>query len=98
MAQVRESEDGLFHSAVEHAGSPIGAWASKKETPRRVILSPDYARAVERQPLALARAVLQCFHSWAEVGGYFLDDFGPHQFALVPDDRHPRFCIADYNL
>lgn len=31
---------------------------------------------------ALAASLLDCFRSFAEVGGYFLDDLSPHQFAV----------------
>ena len=31
---------------------------------------------------ALAASLLDCFRSFAEIGGYFLDDLSPHQFAV----------------
>ena len=34
---------------------------------------------------ALATSLLDCFRSFAEIGGYFLDDLSPHQFAVRDD-------------
>ena len=34
---------------------------------------------------ALAASLLDCFRSFAEIGGYFLDDISPHQFAVRDD-------------
>ena len=34
---------------------------------------------------ALAASLLDCFRSFAEIGGYFLDDLSPHQFAVRDD-------------
>lgn len=45
------------------------------------------AMLARTRPLALARAILACFHSFAELGGYFMYDFHPAQFtvAVLPD-------------
>lgn len=34
--------------------------------------------------------MLACFRSFAEIGGYFLDDFAPKQFTILPDKKDPK--------
>ena len=49
---------------------------------------PTDGRLVRTEPIdgptafALAASLLDCFRSFAEIGGYFLDDLSPHQFAV----------------
>lgn len=52
-----------------------------------------YKQLAATRPLGLARALLRCFESFSEVGGFFLDDLTPHQFTYVP--REPVVFLVD---
>lgn len=96
------SEDSSFHYVVQHAGRAVGSANTHREThtsigtaasPTR--LNPEYVRLASARPYTLARAILRCFQSFAEVGGYFLDDFNAKQFALDASAREPAIYVID---
>ena len=60
-------------------------------------MSPTYKRLARDRPVELALAVLQCFRSFSELGGFFLRDFTPKQF-IVHDhgkDKRIGFLLVD---
>ena len=66
---------------VDDAGPPLlGQGAARKTVAR------DIAR---RRPLRLARALLECFRSFSEEGGYFLDDLTWRQFSIREEPGKP---------
>ena len=67
---------------VEDAGFPIGRGKGGGDSP--TITSAAYDALATNRPLALARALLACFQSFAG-GGFVLSDFHPSQFALRDD-------------
>ena len=46
-------------------------------------VSEGYERLTADRPVEVALAILECFRSFSEVGGYFLQDFAPRQFVFV---------------
>ena len=73
---------------VDDAGPPLlGQGAARKTVAR------DIAR---RRPLRLAQALLECFRSFSEEGGYFLDDLTWRQFSLREEaGKPPVVTIVD---
>ena len=67
--------------AVQLVGSRIGSGSGMAQDP--FVPSLEYARAARERPYVLARAILRCFWSFAQEGGYFLTDFTPGQFTLA---------------
>ena len=79
---------------VEDAGTPIHVVHHDS----RMKDVNKYMMLARRRPLGVARAILDCFRSFSEIGGFFLDDFAPHQFAFsgAPGSpRPPRVYLVD---
>ena len=51
-----------------------------------------FGKFVARNAFEAARALLDCFRSFSEVGGFFLDDLSAHQFSYRTDP--PAVFIA----
>lgn len=66
---------------VADGGSELTSYPSKR-TRHQPSLSPAWKAFCAEDPVAAAVALLECFRSFAEYGGFFLSDFSPHQFTL----------------
>ena len=79
---------------VDDAGPPL-----LKNVARKRIAHPQppgRRNIAERRPLRLARALLECFRSFSEEGGYFLDDLAWQQFSLREEaGRPPVVTLVD---
>merc|ERR1711965_135119 len=76
---------------VDDAGPPL-----LKNVARKRIAHPQppgRRNIAERRPLLLARALLECFRSFSEIGGYFLDDLAWQQFSLREEAGRPPVVI-----
>ena len=73
---------GSFSYVVEDAGGPLGSGRGTPAAP--AVPSAAFDAFARRDPLALARALLECFEAFAEAGGFLLSDFRPEQFSLSP--------------
>ena len=72
---------------VDDAGPPLLMVGDQKKVAR------DMAR---KRPLRLAKALLECFRSFSEEGGYFLDDLTWRQFSIREEPgRPPIITIVD---
>ena len=59
-------------------------------------MSPLYLELARTRPVELATAMLECFRSFAEWGGFLLYDFGAAQFTIALDPAGAiRFEVAD---
>ena len=60
-------------------------------------MSPTYKRLARDRPVELALAVLLCFRSFSELGGFFLRDFAPKQFIVHDhgEDKPIGFLLVD---
>ena len=80
---------------VQDAGEILGAGTGTVGRPAKP--TAPWAAFARNAPLAALRALLECFRSFSEVGGYFLDDFSPHQFTVIgPRDKHTTTGGAVY--
>jgi hypothetical protein len=92
-------EDGLTSMApsrmlVQHTGKQLGVLVGSN--PRQAKMSSSYRLVAQTQPYELARAILRCFQSFSELGGYFLTDFAPQQFTLLTDTgKPPKVYLVD---
>ena len=77
--------------AVDLAGSSLGD--GDGDVGHRSRPSKAYAAWARRDPLACAAALLRCFESFAERGGFFLDDFAVKQFTV--DERKDEIWLVD---
>ncbi|KAH8096274.1 serine/threonine kinase [Aureococcus anophagefferens] len=77
--------------AVDLAGSSLGD--GDGDVGHRSRPSKAYAAWARRDPLACAAALLRCFESFAERGGFFLDDFAVKQFTV--DERKGEIWLVD---
>ena len=65
---------------VQNAGEVLGTGTGKVARPAKP--TKYWSSLCRNEPLAATRALLECFRSFSELGGYFLDDFSPHQFTV----------------
>jgi hypothetical protein len=72
--------NGKVAWVVEDSGSPIGKGTGFGLY--RTKTSSDYNTLARNAPLDLAASIFRCFHSFAEVGGFYLKDLKPEQFTL----------------
>ncbi|KAH8081715.1 serine/threonine kinase [Aureococcus anophagefferens] len=71
---------------VQDAGEILGAGTGTVGRPAKP--TAPWAAFARNAPVAALRALLECFRSFSEVGGYFLDDFA-HQFTVIdPGQAH----------
>lgn len=71
---------------------------SVKGTPRQKRfeqLDDTYLRMAHSRPLQLALAILECFRSFSEVGGFFMQDLYPDQFMVRMEDGQVKFVLVD---
>ena len=75
-------EDGQAVLVVEHMGLPIGgSLGSYKGRPKgHRVTNLNWVAFAEAAPLDAARAIFRCFRSFAEIGGFILNDFTEQQF------------------
>ena len=74
-------EDNQLFYVVQHAGWPIGLGKGSAESP--YVLGREYEAFARWSPLGAATALLRCFESFSQRGGYFLLDFKPEQFSIT---------------
>ena len=63
----------------DHGGETLGSGQGGA-----VSLGATYMELARERPLALTRAMLLCFQSFSESGGFFQLDFTPRQFVVAP--------------
>jgi len=68
---------------VQRAGHTLARGKGTRAS--RTELLSEWKAWCHKNPVAALRAVLDCFRSFAEVGGSFLSDFSPHQFTVTGD-------------
>lgn len=78
----RSDNGSRLSYVVANAGGVVAEGKGTRGQPYRA--RAPWATYVEESPLYAARALLRCFRSFSEVGGYFLEDYDPHQFAFTP--------------
>ena len=72
---------------VQDAGKTLGVGMGTVGRPAKP--AAPWAAFARNAPVAALRALLECFRSFSEVGGYFLNDFHPYQFTVIgPRDKH----------
>ena len=88
------ARDGLLTWVVrDTGGSPIGSVTSDA---RFTVHSSDaYRELASSRPVELALAILSCFRSFSETGGFFLQDLTPRQFTVSSDDRRVLFELVE---
>ena len=86
--------DGFLTWVVrDTGGSPIGSITSDS---RFTVNSSDaYRELAASRPVELALAILSCFRSFSETGGFFLQDLTPRQFTVSSDDRRVLFELVE---
>ena len=75
------------------AGRTVTANGASAGDSRKLNIDGGYAALARAEPLALAVAILECFESFAGVGGLFLEDFRSDQFAYAADPV--SFALVD---
>ena len=88
------ASDGFLTWVVrDTGGSPIGSVTSDA---RFTVNSSDaYRELAASRPVELALAILSCFRSFSETGGFFLQDLTPRQFTVSSDDRRVLFELVE---
>ena len=88
------ARDGLLTWVVrDTGGSPIGNVTSDARF--TVDSSEVFRELAASRPVELALAILNCFHSFSETGGFFLQDLTPRQFTVASDDRRVLFELVE---
>ena len=75
---------------VEDAGEPMKFFIPSEHFRPERYADERYKAFVRSKPLATAKAFVECFHSFSQVGGFFLDDFVPHQFVYADGSQLGR--------
>ena len=75
------------------AGRTVTANGASAGDSRKLNIDGGYAALARAKPLALAVAILECFESFAGVGGLFLEDFRADQFAYAAEPV--SFALVD---
>ena len=88
-AWAMHGRKGLTY-VVEHAGEPMNFFIPSENFQPERYADERYKAFVRSKPLATAKAFIECFHSFSQVGGFFLDDFVPHQFVYSAATRGVR--------
>jgi len=57
--------------------------------------SGQYQLLARSHPVELAIAILECFRSFSEIGGFFLSDFHPGQFVAAHSQGQTSFVLVD---
>lgn len=80
-------QDGSFYYVVSHAGEMLGTGYGVAVRPS--IRGEGYIRMARACPKGLALALLRCFRSFSEIGGYHMRDFGLRQVRSTPTALAP---------
>ena len=77
-------EDDALSYVVADGGSEVTRYphAHRNGKPGEARPSDAWRDFARKDPMRAARALLECFRSFVDYGGFFLSDFSPHQFTL----------------
>ena len=74
-------------------GFGIGRGSGHVDSP--AVMSEEYRQLAASQPVDLALAILDCFRSFSEVGGFFLQDFTPRQFVTAVSKHNEHTVLFE---
>ena len=89
--RIRQLQPVIYVVTRDSGGERLG-----KNFGASAVVSASYERLARERPLALTRAMLECFQTFSERGGFILRDFTPQQFVLAPlGERGVSFELVD---